>query len=44
MIAEVKHLHAGGLIWKRMEELGLEYKYLALYLQKKLQKRNAGEN
>ncbi|MEK7128826.1 MAG: tRNA (adenosine(37)-N6)-dimethylallyltransferase MiaA, partial [Patescibacteria group bacterium] len=39
MIAEVKHLHAGGLIWKRMEELGLEYKYLALYLQKKITKK-----
>jgi tRNA dimethylallyltransferase len=33
MIAEAKLLHARGLSWKRMEELGLEYRYLARYLQ-----------
>jgi len=38
MIAEAKRLHEGGLSWRRMEALGLEYKYLALYLQKKLTK------
>jgi tRNA dimethylallyltransferase len=38
MIAEAKRLHEGGLSWRRMEGLGLEYKYLALYLQKKLTK------
>lgn len=38
MIAEAKRLHARGLSWKRMEELGLEYRYLALYLQKKISK------
>lgn len=32
MVAEVKHLHANGLSWKRMEALGLEYRYLARYL------------
>jgi tRNA dimethylallyltransferase len=38
MIAEAKHLHDKGLSWKRMEELGLEYRYLALHLQGKLTK------
>jgi IPP transferase len=38
MVAEVKRLHTNGLSWKRMEELGLEYRYLALYLQKKISK------
>ncbi len=36
MIEEAKHLHKNGLSWKRMNELGLEYRYLALYLQKKI--------
>ena len=36
MIAEAKRLHQKGLSWKRMEELGLEYRYLARYLQKEL--------
>ena len=38
MVAEAKRLHSGGLSWKRMEELGLEYRYLALYLQNKITK------
>lgn len=38
MITEAKRLHTKGLSWKRMEALGLEYKYLALYLQKKITK------
>jgi tRNA dimethylallyltransferase len=33
---EVKKLHGQGLSWKRMEELGLEYRYMARYLQKKI--------
>ena len=33
MIAEAKRLHARGLSYKRMEELGLEYRYLARYLR-----------
>ncbi len=36
MIKEAQTLHADGLSWKRMEELGLEYRYLALFLQGKL--------
>lgn len=43
MIAEIEKLHdppAGrGMSWKRMEELGLEYKYIALFLQKKMSKK-----
>ncbi len=38
MIKEVENLHKSGLSWKRLEELGLEYRYIALYLQKKLTK------
>jgi tRNA dimethylallyltransferase len=38
MITEGKELHKGGLSWKRMESFGLEYKYMALYLQKKVSK------
>lgn len=39
MIEEVKSLHKKGLSWKRMGELGLEYRYVALYLQKKITKK-----
>ena len=43
MIAEVRHLHEprtasnanGGLSWKRLDELGLEYRYVTRYLQGK---------
>jgi tRNA dimethylallyltransferase len=38
MIAEAKRLHKQGLSFKRMRELGLEYKYLADFLEKKLSK------
>jgi tRNA dimethylallyltransferase len=38
MIAEVKKLRRGGLSWKRLEELGLEYRYTAQHLQGKLTK------
>ena len=38
MIEEVENLHKNGVSWKRLEELGLEYRYIALYLQKKLTK------
>jgi tRNA dimethylallyltransferase len=36
MINEVKKLHRSGVSWKRLEEFGLEYRYVAQYLQKKL--------
>lgn len=33
MIEEVDNLHKRGLSWKRMEELGLEYRYISRYLR-----------
>ncbi len=44
MIKETKNLHKNGLSWKRMRELGLEYKYLAYYLEKKTTKQELCEN
>ena len=38
MVAEARHLHDTGLSWKRMESLGLEYRSLAQFLQKKISK------
>lgn len=38
MVQEAKRLHRQGLSFKRMSELGLEYRYLALFLQKKITK------
>lgn len=38
MVAEVKRLHSEGLSYRRMEELGLEYRYLARYLEEKISK------
>jgi len=36
MVREVTKLHEAGLSWKRMHSLGLEYRYVSLYLQKKI--------
>ena len=36
MINEVKKLHKSGLPWKRLEEFGLEYRFVAQYLQNKI--------
>ncbi len=36
MIAEVKHLHGEGVSFKKLESFGLEYRYIALFLQGKL--------
>lgn len=33
IIAEVKKLHKNGLSWKRLDDLGLEYRYIARYLR-----------
>jgi tRNA dimethylallyltransferase len=38
MVAEIEHLRASGLSWKRLESFGLEYEYVALFLQKKISK------
>lgn len=37
MIEEVETLHRGGASWERLESLGLEYKFTAMYLQKKIE-------
>ncbi len=39
MIAEAKRLHSQGLSWKRMDELGLEYRYLAKFLKGEISKK-----
>ncbi len=36
MIAEVRKLRQQGVSWKRLQEFGLEYRFVALFLQKKL--------
>jgi tRNA dimethylallyltransferase len=38
MIREVEDLHINGLSWKRLESLGLEYRFVAQYLQNKITK------
>lgn len=38
MIQEVKNLHDEDLTWKRLLSLGLEYRYIALFLQNKITK------
>ena len=43
MIGEAKKLHRQGLSWKRMEELGLEYRYLSKFLQGKITKKEMTE-
>lgn len=36
LLTEVKKLREEGLSWKRLESFGLEYKFCALFLQKKI--------
>ncbi len=43
MVHEVKRLHTLGLSWKRMEALGLEYRFLARYVQRKIEKKELTE-
>lgn len=38
MLHEISALHKNGVSWKRLEQLGLEYRYVARHLQKKLTK------
>ncbi|HNZ86191.1 MAG TPA: tRNA (adenosine(37)-N6)-dimethylallyltransferase MiaA [bacterium] len=40
MIDEIKNLHKNGVSWKRLEDFGLEYRFISRYLQKKI---NYGE-
>lgn len=39
MIKEIQNLHNKGISWKRMQELGLEYRYISYYLQGKITKK-----
>ena len=43
MIAEAERLHKAGLSYKRMRELGLEYRYLADFLERKIDKKELAE-
>ncbi len=43
MLEEVTRLHRNGLSWKRMEELGLEYRYVGRCLQGKMSKQEMVE-
>ncbi len=36
MVEEVKTLYGRGISWQRLESFGLEYRYIALYLQNKI--------
>ncbi|MCX8016132.1 MAG: tRNA (adenosine(37)-N6)-dimethylallyltransferase MiaA [Patescibacteria group bacterium] len=36
MIEEIKKIRQKGVSWKRLYDFGLEYRYISLYLQKKL--------
>lgn len=38
MIDEVRKLHAVGVSWQRLENFGLEYKYISQFLQNKISK------
>src|SRR5258705_11108182 len=44
IIIEVKKLHESGLSWKRLEELGLEHRFTAQYLQNKITYQEMMEN
>lgn len=43
ILKEIKKLHLAGISWKRLEEFGLEYRYGALYLQKKITREHMRE-
>ncbi len=43
MINEVRKLHANGLSYKRLHDLGLEYRYIGMYLQKKINRKELEE-
>ncbi len=36
MLSEVKRLRSNGVSWKKLENFGLEYRFCALFLQKKI--------
>lgn len=39
VVAEVRRLHASGVPWRRLESFGLEYAWVARFLQKKTSRR-----
>jgi tRNA dimethylallyltransferase len=41
ILKEIQNLHKKDVSWKRLEEFGLEYKYLSLHLRGKLKKEEA---
>ncbi|WKZ25167.1 MAG: tRNA (adenosine(37)-N6)-dimethylallyltransferase MiaA [Patescibacteria group bacterium] len=43
MIEEVERLHEQGISWTRLQSFGLEYKYISLYLQGKIKKKEMKE-
>lgn len=43
MVAEVKNLKKSGLSWKRLEEFGLEYRWVSRYLQRKISHKEMAE-
>lgn len=44
MLKEAQKLRKSGLSWKRLESLGLEYREMALYLQKKISREDMVSN
>ncbi|MDO8566160.1 MAG: tRNA (adenosine(37)-N6)-dimethylallyltransferase MiaA [Candidatus Moranbacteria bacterium] len=44
MVSEVRHLHMDGVSWKRLESFGLEYKNIALFLERKITRDMMQEN
>jgi len=40
LIEEVERVHAAGTSWERLEQLGLEYRFVAEFLQGKIQNKN----
>jgi len=44
MIQEVKKLHVQGVSWKRMEEYGLEYRWISRYARGKISRENMEES
>jgi len=36
LVTEVKNLHEAGLSWRRLDSLGLEYRFVSLYLREQL--------
>ncbi len=44
MIQEVKRIRKSGLSWQRLEDFGLEYRWIARYLQKKINPHTFGRD